>query len=242
MSCMVDLADLKSEGYVVSEAAFSSKSDEEKAEFVHRLKIDYYTPGSKVKIAQEFVDRALRNVSDNDRRSLLESLKNAGEQNFEVESVYYNDPMDAGYKLKGSDLWIFGQYITDARPTKHMYGMVTFHEDGLYAVELDASVPIEDVRIRAVYEIQGGMEKAFGDILDAVDVADLKAAFAEMKGDRHDCCEAICGEFTIADVGGSLGEIWSLSVLSWCTTASVKELDIVTAAIADYLSNRPKFN
>lgn len=237
---LVNIDELRDAGYLVSPKAISGRSEREQAEFMEYLKHQFFTPGSKVRVSQEDVANALSVAEPgSERMNVLLSLQNAGNKEFEVDCVYYNDTYDAGYRLKNSDILIYGRFITDARPTKHFYGVVYFHDERLFVVEFDVKAELDKAEIIGTYEILNGVEQQFLHAYGATSIPDLKAAFIESNNEGN---PAISGEMTIADNGGALGEIWSLSVLSWGSGVSPRELKKTREAVENYLSAAPGLN
>lgn len=235
---MIDFAALEEEGYIVNQTVVAEYSDEELQMFVDGLKIDFFEPGKKVRIAQRQVDLVLESaMRRGDANKTMESLRNAGDRHFEVESVFYNSPFEAGYRLKGVDLPIMGMFITDARPTRDIFGLVIFQDDRSFAVELDGVN--DNPKVLSVTELLAEMENGFGGKYGVSSLAEFKVYLENDPGREH---PAISGQFTLADTGGLMGDVWGLSALAWASEVSDQEMAVAEEAIAELRQSGPSLN
>jgi hypothetical protein len=232
---MIDFERLKAEGYDVDPARYESTDDRFKPTFERDIKLAYYKPGTKIRLNQQTISEVLRRAAQRgDENPTIESFANAGDRHFEVERVYVRGDFEAGYVVKGVDLEIPGQFVTDARPTKHMFGIVLVHDDRLFAVELDGN--FDDPKAKASYEIRGGVEEHFGFFWDVTDIDAMKAVLENREDGPF---PAVSGEFTLADIDDG---IWALSALSWSSGVNQLEVDAATHCIEAEMISALKLN
>lgn len=230
---MVDLEQLRKEGYDVSEAYVSNLEPDQHAHFATYLRAEYFRPGEKVRICLETVEKAIALVRQhNGDIRVLESLKAAADKVFQIERVRFNHERDVCFKLAASDMLFSAEYFIDSRPTINMYGVILLLDDRLFAVRLDGKEPPKAME---GYEIQGGVELGFGYAL-GVENRDEFKTYLENEADSKNC---ICGEFYISDEGMNT---WCLSAKAWFTGASPQEIEVATNYVETMLSSAPKPN
>lgn len=230
---MLDLDQLKSEGYVVNKEFITNLEPEEQANFLKYLRSEFFRPGEKVRICRDTVDRAIALVQrHNGDTRILDSLKAADQKVFEIEKVYFEHERDISFKLTSSDILFSAEYFIDSRPTVNMYGVILLIDDRIFALQLDGK---EAAQVLNGYEIQGEVELGFGGVLGVSN----REEFKHFLQNDADTKNSMCGEFYISDEGM---ETWCLSAKAWFTGASPQEIEVATSYVETMMSLAPKPN
>ncbi len=244
---MIDIERLRSEGYVISKEYIENLSEDREPYFEAEIKRMFFNPGFAVRLDQEQVKQmrtrlALGGEPDVERDKLLASCQAAGNRSFVVERVHLVNTYSVSYKLEGVDVMFDSHFIIDARPTKHMYGLVISHQDKIFAVEF-AGNNVDNMLAVNAYEIRGGVEPGFGDLFDAKTLEELKTVLETPEEhelqQQKDHYPARSGEFGIADTGD---EVWALAYSSWYSGVDPKEMAAAIDLVEAAMNAAPKLN
>lgn len=231
---MLDLQDLARQGYTfASELLNGLGGDQEREEFLQRLKDRAYRPGDQVRLRQDLIARWIVQFTPKPAMteyvSVLHALKNVGDNRLDVEGVHVDAVGDVLYTFVGSDLKVEASFCTNPRPYIHQYGVLTLQEDRVWFVHIDD----ESCEAKQVFEITQEPGRAAQQQLGT----DSLTALVDLLGTEPD--QAMAGEFAVEDHGA---ETWGLLYTPWSSSASEQVLKTAVQAIKQTMSASPVFN